>query len=128
MLELIETYHVEVVGAVPTMLIALIGHPDSQHVTSRRSPPSARVARWCQRDLVRTLEDSLGATFIIVYGQTEMSPILTMTRTDDSRDDRGSTVGRPMAQWEVKVVDALSGEVVASGVDGEIYRSTGTAT
>ena len=119
-LELIETYHVEVAGGVPTMLIAMINHPDfaTRDISSLATVGSGGA--MVPPDLVRSLEASLGATFIIVYGQTEMSPILTMTRKDDGTDDRCSTVGRPMAPWEVKVVDPLSGEIVAPGVEGEI--------
>ena len=120
MLELIETYHVEVAGGVPTMLIAMINHPDfaTRDIASLTTVGSGGA--MVPPDLVRSLEQSLGATFIIVYGQTEMSPILTMTRKDDGRDDRCSTVGRPMAPWEVKVIDPWSGEIVAPGVEGEI--------
>ncbi len=119
-LELIETYRVEVAGGVPTMLIAMINHPDfaSRDISSLTTTGSGGA--MVPPDLVRSLEDSLGCKFIIVYGQTEMSPILTMTRKDDETDDRCNTVGRPMAPWEVKVVDPLSGEIVAPGVEGEI--------
>lgn len=119
-LELIETYRVEVAGGVPTMLIAMINHPDfaTRDISSLTSVGSGGA--MVPPDLVRSIEGSLGCKFIIVYGQTEMSPLLTMTRKDDETDDRCNTVGRPKAQWEVKVVDAFTGEIVAPGVEGEI--------
>ncbi len=82
-LELIETYHVEVAGGVPTMLIAMINHPDfaTRDISSLTTVGSGGA--MVPPDLVRSLEASLGCKFIIVYGQTEMSPILTMTRKDD---------------------------------------------
>ena len=91
MLELIETYRVEVAGGVPTMLIAMINHPDfaTRDISSLTTVGSGGA--MVPPDLVRSLEDSLGATFIIVYGQTEMSPILTMTRKDDEAATTGAT-------------------------------------
>ncbi len=119
-LELIETYHVEVVGGVPTMLIAMINHPDfaTRDITSLTTIASGGA--MVPPDLVRGIESSLGCTFIIVYGQTELSPLLTMTRKDDVEDGRTTTVGRPMPARDVKVVDPVSGEIVAAGVEGEI--------
>lgn len=119
-LELIETYRVEIAGGVPTMLIAMINHPDfaTRDISSLTTIGSGGA--MVPPDLVRSLESSLGCTFIIVYGQTELSPLLTMTRRDDGIDDRCSTVGHPMAAWEVKIIDPLSGGIVAPGVEGEI--------
>ena len=39
---------------------------------------------------------------------------------DDSFEDRATTVGRPLPQTEVRIVDPVSGETVASGVVGEL--------
>ena len=119
-LELIETYRVEVAGGVPTMLIAMINHPDfaARDISSLTAVGSGGA--MVPPGLVRNIEDSLGVKFVIVYGQTEMSPILTMTRKDDDLEDRCNTVGHPMAAWEVQVVDPVSGEIVAPGIEGEI--------
>lgn len=119
-LELIESYRVETMGGVPTMLIAMMNHPDfrTRDISSLRTVGSGGA--MVPPDLVRQIEDTLGCDFLIVYGQTEMSPLLTMTRRDDSIDDKGGTVGRPLGNWEVKVVDPLSGDTVSCGVEGEI--------
>ena len=56
-------------------------------------------------DLVKRIEDRLGVRFSIIYGQTESSPVITQGRLDDSFDDRATTIGRPLPQTEVRIVD-----------------------
>src|SRR4029077_6984235 len=53
------------------------------------------------------------------YGQTESSPVITMSGVDDSLEHRVSTVGRACPTTEVKIVSA-SGETVPVGVQGEL--------
>ena len=57
---------------------------------------------------------------VITYGQTEASPGITMSSTDDSLDLRVSTVGRPMPYTEIKIVDPKTGKTVPRGETGEI--------
>jgi fatty-acyl-CoA synthase len=56
----------------------------------------------------------------ICYGMTETSPVSTQTSADDDVDHRTSTVGRVHPHVEIKVVDPLSGDVVARGEPGEL--------
>jgi fatty-acyl-CoA synthase len=65
--------------------------------------------------------NEMGAEEItIAYGQTESSPVFTQTRTDDPIEKRVSTVGKPLPDMEVKVVNPETGEEVGPGVKGEI--------
>ena len=41
----------------------------------------------------------------IAYGQTESSPVITMSRVDDPLELRVTTVGAPLANTEVQIVD-----------------------
>jgi len=61
----------------------------------------------------------LGAPFTIVFGQTECSPVACMTLPDDSLEDKATTLGRPMPNVEVKIVDPESGAIQPPGKDGE---------
>jgi hypothetical protein len=56
----------------------------------------------------------------IAYGQTEASPLITQTRTDDPIDLRVSTVGRPLPHVEVRILDPETGLEVPRGVQGEL--------
>ncbi len=120
-LELIESYGATFVGGVPTMLVAMIGHPDfaSRDLSSLETVGSGGA--MVPPDMVRHIEGSLGASFQIVYGQTELSPLVTLTRATDSPEDKGGTVGQPLPQVEVKVVAPEDPSlIVPCGVEGEI--------
>jgi fatty-acyl-CoA synthase len=45
------------------------------------------------------------------FAQTEASPVITQTSLEDAFDDRAHTLGRPLPQTEVKIVDAGSGRL-----------------
>ena len=123
-LELIESQRVNVMGGVPTMLIAMMEHPDF----ARRDLSSLRAVlsggSTVPADLVRRIEGTLGVRFGIVYGQTEASPVITQTRLDDTADDKAETIGQPQPQQEVKIADPDTGATVPVGAIGEI-RSRG---
>ena len=58
----------------------------------------------CPIETMRAVVDRLGCREITIgYGQTEASPIITQTRTDDPIELRVETVGRPLPGVEVKV-------------------------
>ncbi|HET9691172.1 MAG TPA: AMP-binding protein [Acidimicrobiales bacterium] len=119
-LELIETEGADVMGAVPTMLVALLEHPDfsGRDLSSLRAVLSG--GSTVPADLVRRIEGGLGVRFGIVFGQTEASPVITQTRLDDTPDDKAETIGQPQPQQEVKVADVATGAVLRCGEVGEI--------
>jgi fatty-acyl-CoA synthase len=107
-------------GGVPTMLIAMLGHPDfaTTDLSSVRCAVSGGAVVPPQ--LVRRVEREVGVPMVIIYGQTEASPGLTMTRTDDSEEDRATTMGRPLAGTEVAILDPTDGRApVPTGAVGE---------
>ena len=71
-------------------------------------------------ELVRRVKSVFGCTFTTVYGQTESSPVVTQTRTDDSLEDLCETVGQPLAQTEISIRDPASNTVVPLRAVGEI--------
>ncbi len=56
----------------------------------------------------------------IGYGQTEASPIITLTSVDDPIEVRVGTVGRPIPGLEVKLVDPATRCAVPTGETGEL--------
>ena len=119
-LHLIEAVRSPLLGGVPTMLIALLEHPDF----GRRDLSCLRYVlsggATVPADLVRRVEATLDIPLLITYGQTEASCAITMTRPDDSPDDRAETLGRPLPSTELRIVDPATGTTVAPGVVGEI--------
>lgn len=120
MLQLLDEERATVALGVPTMLLALLEHRDlrGRNLDTLRALLSggSRVPA----ELVRRIESGLGVPLTIVYGTTECSPIVTQVCLDDEAADREETLGRPVAQAEVKIIDPTSGEVVPPGAPGEL--------
>jgi len=119
-LELIESERGTVMLGVPTMLIALIEHPDfaARDLSGVRTIVSGGSV--VPPELVRRIETALGVPFTIVFGTTECSPLLTQTALDDEPEDRATTLGRPLPQTEVQIVDPGRGAVTGVGEIGEL--------
>jgi fatty-acyl-CoA synthase len=119
-LELIESERATLLLAVPTMLIAMLEHPDLQ----RRDLSSVRITvsggATVLPDVVDSIEARLGAPLAIIYGQTESSPLITSIRPDDAHEDRASTLGQAAPQTEIKIVDPVTGATVPVDAVGEI--------
>ncbi|GIS19072.1 MAG: hypothetical protein CM15mP120_09880 [Pseudomonadota bacterium] len=116
-LELIEQYEVNAFNAVPTMLNAMLEHPD--YATRDLSSLEAlTLGATVPMELVKVIEEEWGANVTIIFGQTECSPVASMTRPDDSAEDKTMTLGRPMPNTEAKIIDPQTGETVACGVLG----------
>jgi fatty-acyl-CoA synthase len=119
-LELCESERVTAMGGVPTMLIAMMEHPDFE----RRDLSSLRTVgiggAAVPAELVRSLEAALGIEFIVAFGQTEASCSITKTRAGDSPEDKAETIGLPLPQTEVRIVDPETNLVVETGTSGEI--------
>lgn len=120
-LAMIEQEKGEYAGAVPTMLIASMEHPD--FATRDLSSWTGVVSGGSQvpEALVRKIEEALGVAFTIIYGQTECSPTLTNTHPDDTPEDKGLTIGPPIAHTEIKIVDPATLDTVGIGEQGELW-------
>jgi len=57
---------------------------------------------------------------VIAYGQTETSPVVTMSDADDPIEIRVNTVGRAMPQTEIRISSPASGKPVPIGKQGEV--------
>ncbi len=118
-LELFEAYEGTAMLGVPTMLVALLEHPDFatrdlSHIEAICSGGSTVPAA-----LVERLEKELKAPFTIVFGQTELSPVSSMTHATDTIADKASTIGNAMPHVEVKIINTETGETVPPGTVGE---------
>jgi fatty-acyl-CoA synthase len=71
-------------------------------------------------ELIDGAADVFGAEVYKLYGQTELAPVLSLTRPGDGRPDLLSTVGRPIPQLECKIIDPDTGATVGIGETGEI--------
>jgi fatty-acyl-CoA synthase len=119
-LELIEAYQGTHGLFVPTMLLAMLEHPDvdTRDLSSLKTvwTGAAPVAE----SLVHRVTDKFHCDITILFGQTEMHGVISQTRTTDAPEDQAGTVGQPLPELEVKVVQPETGQIVPNGVQGEI--------
>lgn len=119
-LQLCEEHQVNGMLGVPTMLIALLEHPDFDTTDLSAITAVSSGGSVVPEQLVRTFEDELGAPFTILFGQTECSPTATMAFVDDAIEDKARTIGTAMPNTEVKIVDPETGDTVPVGQIGEL--------
>lgn len=106
---------------VPTMFIAELEHPNFERYDTSSLRTGIMAGSPCPIEVMKKVVDVMGASEItIAYGQTEASPVITQTRTEDPIELRVSTVGRALPDVEVKIVSLETGEEVGPGEQGEL--------
>lgn len=106
---------------VPTMFIAELEHPEFStfDLTSLRT--GIMAGSVCPIEVMKRVVKDMNLTEITsVYGQTESSPGITQSRTDDPVELRVATVGRALPGAEVKIVDIETGAALPPGKQGEL--------
>jgi fatty-acyl-CoA synthase len=68
----------------------------------------------------RVLTDMHCGELVIAYGQTETSPVCTMSDAADTIEVRVNTVGRAMPQTEIQIASVSTGETLPRGEQGEV--------
>jgi fatty-acyl-CoA synthase len=109
------------VYGVPAMYVAEFALPEfsSFDLTSLRTGMMSGAP--CPIELMKRVMNEMHiGELVIAYGQTETSPVVTMSDAGDSIEIRVNTVGRTMPQTEIKIVSLETGEVVPVGQQGEI--------
>jgi acyl-CoA synthetase (AMP-forming)/AMP-acid ligase II len=120
MLTAAQDYRANLLPGVPTMLIAMLGHPGFDQFDLSGLSVVLSGGSPVPPELARETEQRFGVQFTTVYGQTELSPVVTQTSPDDSPEDKASTAGRPLPQVEVAIRDPVTGQAVPAGQQGEI--------
>ena len=122
--EVLKAVHAERCTAllgVPTMFIAELGHENYREYDTSSLRTGIMAGSPCPEEVMKQVVNDMGAEEItIAYGQTESSPVITQTRTEDPIKLRVSTVGRRLPDVEVKLVDVGTGEEVGPGEQGDL--------
>ena len=107
---------------VPTMFIAELDHPDFESYDTSSLRTGIMAGSPCPMEVMKNVVDVMGASEItIAYGQTESSPVITQTRTDDPLELRVSSVGRKLPDVEVRIVSVETGEDCEPEEQGELW-------
>jgi len=119
-LRIVQEHRATVVQMVPTMFVRLLGLPPA--VRERYDVSSLRwvvhAAAPCPPDVKRAMIEWLGPIVAEYYGSTETGPVVYCTAEEWLAHP--GTVGRPIAQAKLKVLDA-EGRELPAGESGEIF-------
>jgi len=130
-MELVEKEKVNRAMMVPTMLKQLMDHPDfARHDLSSLKVITYGAAPMPLEVIKKAVEVFPGVSFINAFGQTETASTITtlgpedhvISGTEEEREKklkRLSSIGKPMSDIEMKIVDEAGNELPPGGV-GEI--------
>ncbi|HEY9578121.1 MAG TPA: AMP-binding protein, partial [Pseudobacillus sp.] len=106
---------------VPTMFIAELNHPNFQNYDLSTLRTGVMAGSNCPVEIMKAVMNKMHMEEItICYGQTESSPVITQTRTDDPVELRVETVGRALPDVEVKIVEPGSSKELPPNRQGEL--------
>jgi fatty-acyl-CoA synthase len=120
-LRVVEAERATSLYGVPAMFIAELGHPEfgSFDLSSLRTGMMAGAP--CPVEIMkRVICDMHCREMTIGYGQTESSPIVTMSVLDDPVETRVSTIGRALPCTEMKIVSITDDSMLPAGQQGEV--------
>ncbi len=106
---------------VPTMFIAEYSHPMFEMFDLSSLRTGIMAGSTPPIEAMKKVVNDMNMTEITsVYGLTEGSPGFTQTSVDDPLVKRVETVGKPLPDCEVKIVDPETGEDMGTNQTGEI--------
>ncbi|BDZ70964.1 AMP-binding protein [Methanobacterium petrolearium] len=106
---------------VPTMFIAEYSHPMFEMFDLSSLRTGIMAGSTPPIEAMKKVVNDMNMTEITsVYGLTEGSPGFTQTGVDDPLIKRVETVGKPLPECEVKIVDPETGENLGTDQTGEI--------
>ena len=120
-LKTVEKERCTALNGVPTMFIAELTHPNFKKYNLKSLRTGIMAGSPCPIEVMKQVNTKMHMSeIVIVYGQTETSPGVTMTTTQDPVERRVSTIGRAFPHTELKIIDPKSGKIVPLGEIGEI--------
>jgi len=120
-LEAVHRERATALYGVPTMFIAELVHPDFAQFDFSSLRTGVMAGAPCPIEVMRTVAERMHCSeMTIAYGQTESSPVITMSAVDDPLELRVATVGAALANTEVRIADPETGATVPIGQQGEL--------
>lgn len=105
---------------VPTMIVGMVeaykANPCDMTCLSGGVSGGSMVAP----DLVNQVRELFGFGLQIIYGQTETSPLLTTTFSDDTLEDATQTIGQAAPNTEMAIMDPETSKILPVNTVGEI--------
>lgn len=113
-----KKYKFTVLTGVNTLFNALANHPMIKEVDFSHTKICVAGAMALQKAVKENWFSATGTNVIEGYGLTETSPVATCNPIDGT--DRVGTIGLPVPDTEIKLVDDNDVEVTKAGESGEI--------
>ncbi len=119
-LEAVQSERCTGLYGVPTMFIAVLGHPEFSRYDVSSLRTGCMAGSPCPVEVMKQVIERLHMSDVtIAYGMTETSPVSFQSSPDDPVERRVSTIGRVQPHLEVKVIDE-TGHTVPRGQPGEL--------
>lgn len=119
-LEAVQQEKCTALHGVPTMFFAELDMPTFKDYDVSSLRTGIIAGSTCPVELMKRLINEMGLTEIVIgYGQTECSPINSMTAIEDTFEARVSTVGRAHTNYELKIIRE-DGSIADCGETGEV--------
>jgi fatty-acyl-CoA synthase len=119
-LEAVQAERCTGLHGVPTMFIAILGHPEFKRFDLSTLRTGIMAGSPCPVEVMRRVNSEMHMNEVtIAYGMTETSPVSFQSAYNDPLERRVSTVGRIQPHLEVKIVDS-EGRIVPPGTPGEL--------
>ncbi len=120
-LEAVHRERATALYGVPTMFIAEMEHPEFARFDLTSLRTGVMAGSPCPIEVMRRVVERMHIPEItIVYGQTESSPGITMSRADDPLELRVTTVGTALPNTEIQIVDPITQLRQPLGQQGEL--------
>lgn len=112
-------YRATMLGGAPQLYIPLVNHPEFSNYDLSSIKVAASGAAPLARSVLERMMDAFPGVVAEGYGLTECTMCATFNPPFREAVRQGS-VGLPLFDTEVKIVDVLTGEELPPGQDGEI--------
>lgn len=120
-LEAVAQERATAIYGVPAMFIAELQECEVSRfdLTSLRTGMMAGAP--CPVEVMKRVVSEIHCPEMLVgYGQTESTPVITMSRVDDDVELRCTTIGCALPETEVRIASPLTGETMPVGEQGEL--------
>lgn len=120
-LEAVDREKATALYGVPTMYVAELGHPEFDRFDLSSLKKGVMSGAPCPVELMKRVAERMHCNRLVIpYGQTEASPVITMSSVEDSFDVRLASVGKALANTEVQIIDPATKVRLPVGEQGEL--------
>ena len=106
---------------VPAMFIAELGLPGFSSFDLSTLRTGMMAGAPCPVEIMKRVVGEMHCPQLTIgYGQTESTPVVTMSEVDDPLELRVSTVGKALPCTEMKIASVIDGSTLPVGEQGEV--------